>query len=167
MPVTPATGGVKVTPTVHVAPAATVEQVLLATAKLADAVTPVTVIGLPDVLVSVVDTAGEVVFIDCPPKSSDAGLAVIAPEARLNVAVTPLATSIVTLQAADPEHAPLQPAKTDPLAGMALRLTDNPTEKLPAHELPQSMPAGDDVTVPLPEPDLLIVSVVGVGVPTT
>ena len=42
---------------------------------------------------------------------------------RVNVAVTDLAPSIVTTHAPVPEHAPLQPAKTDAESGVAVRVT--------------------------------------------
>ena len=49
-----------------------------------------------------------------------------------------------------PEHAPLQPANTQPLAGAAVRVTCAPTRNPAVHALPQEMPAGALVTVPLP-----------------
>ncbi len=45
---------------------------------------------------------------------------------RLKVAVTDRAASIVTIQVPVPEHAPLQPAKTESADGMAVRVTRVP-----------------------------------------
>lgn len=75
--------------------------------------------------------------------------------ATTNVAVTDRATVIVTLQAPAPAQAPLHPAKVDPLAAAALKVTLAPLSKAALQVLPQSIPTGDDVTVPLPVPALL------------
>jgi len=45
----------------------------------------------------------------------------------VNVAVTVLALSTVTLQVPVPEHAPLHPAKTEKAAGVAVRVTLEPS----------------------------------------
>jgi hypothetical protein len=57
---------------------------------------------------------------------------------------------MVTVHAAVPLHAPAQPAKLQPAAGAAIRLTFVPTAKFALQTLPQLMPAGELVTVPLP-----------------
>jgi hypothetical protein len=44
--------------------------------------------------------------------------------------------------------------KVDVPPGVAVRMITVPIVKLPEHTLPQSMPAGEDVTVPLPSPIL-------------
>ncbi len=49
---------------------------------------------------------------------------------------------------------PLQPAKVEPEAAVAVRVTAVPLLKLTEQVLPQLMPAGELVTVPLPVPDL-------------
>lgn len=54
---------------------------------------------------------------------------------------------------------PLQPAKVDPLAAAALKVTDVPPGKLPLQSFPQVIPAGELVTVPLPVPVFETVSV--------
>ena len=51
-----------------------------------------------------------------------------------------------------PEHAPSQPPKAEPLAGVAVRVTREDRLKLAEQELPQLMPAGLEVTVPVPFP---------------
>ena len=77
----------------------------------------------------------------------------------LNVAATARAAVIETVQVAVvPAQAPLQPAKRALAAGVAVKLTMvllvNEVEQIP----PQSMPAGELVTVPLPVPALVTVS---------
>ncbi len=42
---------------------------------------------------------------------------------------------------------------TDPAAGIAASDTDEPLSKLAPHEVPQSMPAGLETTVPVPAPE--------------
>jgi hypothetical protein len=59
---------------------------------------------------------------------------------------------MVTWQEALPEQAPLQPEKVDPGAGAAVSVTTVPELKPALHVAPQLMPAGEDVTVPLPVP---------------
>jgi hypothetical protein len=76
------------------------------------------------------------------------------------LAVTVLATFIVTVQvSAVPVQAPDQPLKDEPVIAVAVKVTLVFTLKLALQELPQSMPAGELLTVPKPEPDLSVVSV--------
>src|SRR5262245_63719176 len=80
----------------------------------------------------------------------------------LNVAVTVRAWVMATVQAPVPVHAPLQPANVDPVAALAVSVTLVPLAKLAfcvVHVVPQLMPAGLDVTVPVPVPALFSVSV--------
>jgi hypothetical protein len=70
----------------------------------------------------------------------------------VNVAVTLLAASSVTKQLPVPVHAPLQPVKVEPVAGVALNATLVPPTKLELHDAPQSIPLGLEPTVPLPVP---------------
>ncbi len=59
----------------------------------------------------------------------------------------------VTVQEPVPEHPPpLQPEKVEPAAGVAVRVTAAPLEKFAEQLVPQLMPAGELVTVPLPVP---------------
>ena len=49
-----------------------------------------------------------------------------------------------------PLQAPLQPANTDPEAGVAVRVTAVPLLNALVQVPPQLIPLGDDTTVPLP-----------------
>jgi hypothetical protein len=73
----------------------------------------------------------------------------------VNVAVTDLASSIVTTQPAAPVQAPDHPEKSDPLTGTAIRVTLVPLAKFAEQEAVQLMPGGALVTVPLPEPAIV------------
>lgn len=53
---------------------------------------------------------------------------------------------------------PCHPAKTDPEPAVAVSVTEAPGAKLALHVLPQSIPAGALVTVPVPEPPSLTVT---------
>src|SRR6185295_15531596 len=72
--------------------------------------------------------------------------------AVLNVAVTLRACVIATVQPPVPVHAPLQPANVEPLAAAAVSVTDAPEANVAEQVEPQLMPAGLDVTVPVPVP---------------
>jgi hypothetical protein len=80
---------------------------------------------------------------------------------RLKPAVTARSASIVTVQVPVPLQAPLQPAKLDVPSGVAVRVTTAPAAKASVQSAPQAMPAGLEVTVPLPSPDRPTVSVRG------
>lgn len=70
-----------------------------------------------------------------------------------NVAVTLLAAAIVTVHVPVPlQPARLQPLKVDPAAGVAVRVTEAPAVNAAAQVGPQLIPAGDEVTVPVPVP---------------
>jgi hypothetical protein len=77
----------------------------------------------------------------------------------VNVAVTDCAEFIDTAHEPVPLHAPPQPVNVDPLAALAVRLTDDPVANDAEQVLPQEMPAGADETVPLPVPPVCTVSV--------
>src|SRR5258708_23939515 len=72
---------------------------------------------------------------------------------RVKDALTLVAVFIGTTQEPVPLHAPLQPAKVEPEAGVAVRATLVPVEKLALHVAPQLMPAGLLMTDPLPVPE--------------
>lgn len=76
----------------------------------------------------------------------------------LNVAVTLLAVLMVTVQEEVPEHAPDQPAKTEPAFGVAVKVTLLPLGNRALQPLPHAIPAGELVTGPLPSPALATVS---------
>ena len=71
----------------------------------------------------------------------------------MKVAVTVVLAVSVTEQEPVPEHPPpLQPVKVEPVAGAAVRVTAVPLGKLAEQLVPQLIPAGELVTVPLPGP---------------
>lgn len=79
---------------------------------------------------------------------------------ELKVAVTLRAPRTETVQVEVPEQPdPLQPANSDPEAAAAVRVTWLDSGKLAEQAEPQSMPAGDEVTVPWPLPSRETVSV--------
>jgi len=85
----------------------------------------------------------------------------------LKVAVTARAAVIETVQAPVPVQAPLQPANAEPLAAAGVSVTDAPLEKLAVHVDPQLMPAGEEVTVPVPVPDFVTARLKDVTGPAT
>ena len=70
----------------------------------------------------------------------------------MNVAVQDVAAFMVTEPVAQPVL--LHPAKVEPDAGVAVKATTVPLLKFAEHVVPQLMPAGELVTVPLPVPAL-------------
>src|SRR5437764_8448591 len=58
-----------------------------------------------------------------------------------------------------PLQAPLQPVKVEPAAAVAVSVTDVPEANAAEQVAPQSIPAGELVTVPEPVPALVTVSV--------
>jgi hypothetical protein len=76
------------------------------------------------------------------------------------VAVTLVALLMVTEQGPVPAQpaTPDQPVNDDPAEGVAVRRTLDPTLKLDVHVVPQSIPAGVEVTTPLPAPLRVTVS---------
>src|SRR5206468_6746829 len=66
----------------------------------------------------------------------------------------------VTVQGPVPEQAPLQPPNEEPGAGAAFKATEVPASNWVEQVAPQSIPAGVEVTVPLPAPPLVTVTVI-------
>jgi hypothetical protein len=66
------------------------------------------------------------------------------------LAVTESAPVIETTHGPVPEQAPDHPVNTEPAAGVAVSVTDDPHEKLAEHVAPQLIPAGELATLPLP-----------------
>src|SRR5881409_3763189 len=78
----------------------------------------------------------------------------------VKVALTVVAAATVTTHAPVPEQPPpLQPVNVLPAAGVAVKVTTAPAPKVFAQTLPQLIAAGADVTVPVPVPTRLTVSV--------
>ena len=62
---------------------------------------------------------------------------------------------MVATQLPVPLHAPLQPVKVDPVAAVAVSVTLVPAVTVVLQVLPQVMPLGLEVTVPVPVPLLV------------
>src|SRR5437773_3784240 len=93
--------------------------------------------------------AGLLVTVPAPAPA----LETVSTRAGVKVTVTVVAAEIVTTHDPVPEQPPpLQPPKVEPAAGAAVSVTAVPLAKLAAQVAPQSMPAGELVTVPLPVP---------------
>ena len=76
------------------------------------------------------------------------------------MAVTVVAAVSETVQVLVPEQPPpLQPVKVEPASGAAVRVTAAPLANAAVHVAPQEIPPGLLVTVPVPVPALLTVSV--------
>lgn len=82
----------------------------------------------------------------------------------VKLALTALALSTTTVQAPVPVHAPPQPAKLEPVAGVGVSVTLEPLAYGSSQSVPQLIPAGLLVTVPTPEPVLLTLSETAGGV---
>jgi hypothetical protein len=65
---------------------------------------------------------------------------------------------IDTVQAPGPEQAPDHPANVESSSGVAVRVTSVPNGKIwqPA---PQEAPGGEKLTLPVPDPDVVVVRV--------
>ncbi len=70
----------------------------------------------------------------------------------VNVAVQDVTAVIVTDPVLHP--VPVHPAKTEPAAAVAVRVTTVPLVRLDEQAVPQLMPAGELVIVPVPVPVL-------------
>lgn len=71
---------------------------------------------------------------------------------RVKVAPTAVAVIAGTTHAPLPVQAPLQPVKVEPGVAIGVNVTMVPRAKFAEHVAPQLMPAGDEVTKPLPVP---------------
>jgi len=80
------------------------------------------------------------------------------PVARLNAAVTAWVELTATVQLPVPEQAPDHPANVEPVFGVAVSVTAVPAAKLRQPE-PHEVPAGEELTEPLPVPDVVMVRV--------
>ena len=66
-----------------------------------------------------------------------------------------MAASMVTEHVPVPVQAPDQPPKLELLSGTAVKVTSVPDVYTSVQSDPQLMPAGEEVTMPVPVPDLL------------
>ena len=53
---------------------------------------------------------------------------------------------------------PLQPANALPVAGVAVKVTPAPAPNDAEHAVPQSIPEGDETTLPVPAPTRLTIN---------
>lgn len=98
----------------------------------------------------------------CPPADATVVLVVgqePATDADAKAALTLVDALKLTVQAAVPVQAPLQPLKVAPVAGVAVKVTFEPTANGAEPLLVQLMPEGVEVTVP--EPVTATLSVAG------
>jgi hypothetical protein len=96
-----------------------------------------------------------------PPGSADEGPESAVAErsaSREKFAVHATSEVICTLPSAQ-SAAPVHPVNVEPAAAAALSATVAPSEKVAEQEAPQSIPAGELVTVPDPPPAFVTVSV--------
>jgi len=118
-------------------------------AGAAVSVTPVPLAKLAAQVAPQVMPAGLLVTVPAPAPA----LETVSVKVGVKVAVTVVAAEIVTTHDPVPEHPPpFQPLKVEPAAGVAVSVTAVPLVKLAEQVAPQSMPAGELVTVPLPVP---------------
>src|SRR6266700_7579318 len=104
--------------------------------------------------------AGLEVTVPVPPPC----LATVRVLSGSKVAVTDLLASSVTVQVPLPEQPPPdQPTREEPAAAVAVSVTEVPCLKACVQVEPQLMPAGVEVTVPVPLPALVNVSVLSVS----
>src|SRR5439155_724963 len=126
-------------------------------ASAAVRVTAVPLVKLAEQVAPQLRPAGELVTVPLP---VPAGVTVSAKVGSVNVAVTVVAAETVTVHVPVPEQPPpVQPVKVEPAAGAAVSVTAVPLVKLAEQVAPQLMPVGELVTVPLPVPDGVTVSV--------
>jgi hypothetical protein len=113
--------------------------------------------------------AGVLVTVPVPVPAKVTDMVTDVVTAAEKVAVTESAALRVTLQAALPVHAPLQPEKALLVPGVSVRVTWLFCGKLAEHVVGQLIPAGVLVTVPFPVPAKVtdMVSVTGGGGPAT
>src|SRR5215510_13639533 len=96
-------------------------------------------------------------FMTVVPATSGSSVKVVLPGVK--VAVTDVAPISVTTHVPVPvQLPPLQPVKVDPAAGAAVRVAMVPAVNETEQVVPQLMPAGARVTVPVPVPALFTVS---------
>jgi hypothetical protein len=101
--------------------------------------------------------AGELLTVPVAPPES--ATVVDSVNKGANVAVTSVVLVTVTVHVPVPVHAePLQPVKTDPAAGVAVRTTLVLLSNMAEHVPPQVTPAGLEVTEPVPFPAGVTVS---------
>lgn len=115
---------------------------------------------LPPCIVQVPAELG--VTVTMPLLSTDVPeIGVVHTVLAVNVAVTAAAElkdAIVQVATAPLQTPPLQPVKVEPAVGAAVKVTLDCDAKLAEHVAPQLIPAGALVTVPVPAPALVTVT---------
>jgi len=126
-------------------------------AGVAVKVTAVPVLKVAEQVLPQLIPVGELVTVPLPvPAFVKVNVYVIGIRLKVAVQLTLLLTVKLPLeQAASPD----QPAKREPLAATGVRVTAVPLTKLLEQPVPQLIPAGELVTVPLPVPPRLTVTV--------
>ena len=81
----------------------------------------------------------------------------LVPCPALKVAVTFASTSRVIEQDPVPLHDPPHPVNVDPLVGVGVNIIDVPAAKVAVQVVPQLIPAGELVIVPIPVPESEVV----------
>lgn len=94
-----------------------------------------------------------------PKGGSCSEIVTVRTAAAAKVAETEVFKVIVTVQVPVPPQAPPQPVKSELAPGLAVRVTTVPSAKVAAQVAGQLIPAGELVTVPLPVPAVVTVSV--------
>src|SRR5438093_1194333 len=126
-------------------------------AGVAVSVTAVPLANVAEQVVPQAMPAGALVTVPVP---APLGLTVNVKVCSAKLAATVVAAPSVTEQVPVPaQPPPLQPVKVEPAAGAAVSVTAVPLANEAEHVVPQEMPAGALVTVPLPAPLRLTVSV--------
>ena len=119
------------------------------------AVADVKVTGSPDVAVAVTVNGGSPKdLVASAPNEMVCGVFAV----EVNVAVTFLAALMVTEHAPLPLQSPPQLVNTEFVPAAGVRLTTVGLVKLEVHVAPQLIPAGLEVTVPVPVPAFVTVS---------
>jgi hypothetical protein len=119
----------------------------------------VTCVPLPKLSVHVAPQlipAGELVIVPVPVPVL--AICTVSWIATANVAVTEALAVGVTEHIPVPLQAPDQPVNMEPVLGVAVSVMGVPLAKLALHVVPQSIPAGSLVTVPVPAPASCTVS---------
>jgi hypothetical protein len=79
------------------------------------------------------------------------------PVLEAKIAVTEVAVLPLSVHGSFPWQPPLHPVNVEPMSGMAVRVTTLPLGNDSLQSMPQAIPGGELITLPLPVPALLTV----------